>query len=336
MELRKFILSVAKFSIVVLAFFLILLCVYIYKDPFKAIRDYDDYSMSRVAVNRDHISTETFLKNHQQQQYNSFLLGSSRVLAISIDKWKDKIGLDNSPYMFDASRETVYGIHSKLQFLDSKGTKLDNVIIFLCRDHSFQDYHDDVWHLTIKHYATSGQNKILYHLEYFKSFLNLEFLKNYIDWEYNQVFKLHMYKHIQQFCNSYDTISNELFLTDYDRNLKENEVKYYNRIIHAMTAERSAQIDSLSRIDYDNKKMLKEIKMILKKHNSDYRIVLSPLFEQIKYHPEDMKLLQQLFGSNLYDFTGANSITNDYHNYYETSHFKKHIGDTILNTLYEK
>ncbi len=81
--------------------------------------------------------------------------------------------------------------------------------------------------------------------------------------------------------------------------------------------------------------MLKEIKRILKKNNTNYKVVLTPLYEQIKYNPTDLIFLKNLFGSNLYDFSGKNSYTENQTNYYESSHFKPVIGDSILAIIYK-
>lgn len=44
-----------------------------------------------------------------------------------------------------------------------------------------------------------------------------------------------------------------------------------------------------------------------------------------------------LFGeNNIYDFPGVNSITEDYHNYYEDSHYRPCVARFILQTIYQK
>ncbi|MCX6296671.1 MAG: hypothetical protein NTX97_11510, partial [Bacteroidetes bacterium] len=76
---------------------------------------------------------------------------------------------------------------------------------------------------------------------------------------------------------------------------------------------------------------------ILKSHNTQYKIVISPLYNQEKLDPGDLNYLVNLFGGeNVFDFSGINFITNDFHNYYETSHYRPFVCDYILNIIYSK
>ena len=38
---------------------------------------------------------------------------------------------------------------------------------------------------------------------------------------------------------------------------------------------------------------------------------------------------------NVFDFSGINFITNDYHNYYENSHYRPHVADYIMKEIYK-
>ena len=81
--------------------------------------------------------------------------------------------------------------------------------------------------------------------------------------------------------------------------------------------------------------MLREIKKILVKHNTRYKIILSPIYDQMKFSSDDLRVLREIFGNNLYDFTGQNWITQSKYNWYETKHFRTYIGDSILNVIYQ-
>jgi hypothetical protein len=89
---------------------------------------------------------------------------------------------------------------------------------------------------------------------------------------------------------------------------------------------------------YDEQEiLLKNIQSIFKKNKTDYKIIINPLYDQLKINPKDLKYIRDLFGAeNVFDFSGINSITNDYHNYYETSHYRPFVCDSILNVIYRK
>jgi hypothetical protein len=80
--------------------------------------------------------------------------------------------------------------------------------------------------------------------------------------------------------------------------------------------------------------MLKEIKEILVKHHTRYKIILSPIYDEMKFSQEDLRVLKAIFGDHVYDFTGENAITRSKYNWYETKHFRTFIGDSILNQIY--
>jgi hypothetical protein len=87
----------------------------------------------------------------------------------------------------------------------------------------------------------------------------------------------------------------------------------------------------------NQKAMLSNIKSIANKHHTQLKVVISPLYDQKKLNTDDLKFLQQVFGnSNVFDFSGINSITNDYRNYYENSHYRPSVTKEILKVVYAK
>ena len=70
--MKPFVRNLIRFLIVGSIPILILTIGYIYFDPFKVLKPYQDYSYAHVIPNRDYISTEIFYKNFEKQQYNSF------------------------------------------------------------------------------------------------------------------------------------------------------------------------------------------------------------------------------------------------------------------------
>jgi hypothetical protein len=82
--------------------------------------------------------------------------------------------------------------------------------------------------------------------------------------------------------------------------------------------------------------MLLEIADIFKKNKTNYKLVINPLYDQVKLNQQDLDILIKLFGKeNVHDFSGINFITNDYHNYYENPHYRPHIADYIMGEIYK-
>jgi hypothetical protein len=83
--------------------------------------------------------------------------------------------------------------------------------------------------------------------------------------------------------------------------------------------------------------MLSNIRQLLMKHHTNYRIVINPLYNQVEMSPGDLKVLHGMFvQDNVYDFSGINKLTQSYTNYYETSHYRPHVAREIMNIIYSR
>ncbi len=312
---------------------LILLAGYIYFDPFKVLGHYSSYSNPTVTPNRDYISTEMFIRNNPAYHYNSFVFGSSRTLAFKPAEWIQYLPADARPFMFDAFGENVYGIYTKLRYLDSMQVPVKNAIILLCRNISFKKRPSSRLHLFIKDPRTSDETKTSFHLTFFKAYLNPIFLYQFY------AYKLFGRKpfipgYIEDRRMDFDTITNAMSFNNLEKEAAENPAVYYGRQQKEFYKRSGETTSAMQQITGDQLIWLKGIKQILEKQHSNYKIVLSPLYEQVKFNDADMLLLRQLFGNNVYDFSGKNQFTDAITNYYESRHFRPKVGDAILKIIY--
>ncbi len=309
---------------------------YLFYDPFKVIYKYRDYSYGVVAGNGDYISIEMYIKNREKYQYNSFIFGSSRTLAYKPASWIKYLNKNANPFVFHATGGgTAYGIYVKLKFLDTIKVKIDNALIILCRDAFFRNSSNEKDHLGIKHPATSGESKIDFQFQFFKAYLNPLFLFNFYLYRVTKKYKPFMARYIDIRKKKLDTITNEITLLDHENEITKNSREYYEKRKTLFYPRKSEQKDHIQRIDEKQLSMLKEIKRILEKHKTNYKVVISPLYEEIRISDADKQILSDLFGNYLFDFSGKNRFTEDKTNYYETSHYRPNVGDSILNLIYK-
>lgn len=332
--MNRFLKRTGLFLLVGVILVLSLLCSYIYFDPFKVIREYDNYSYSHVILNMDAISTTMFKRNYNSQKYNSFILGSSRTLAYTPKEWCKYINDACRPYMFTSTGESIYGIYTKLKFLDERDVDIDNVIILICFDDTYVHDKNHKGHLSIKHYLTSKESKILYHWEFFKAYLDRNFIVNF--WAYKILGEYHsfMLGYIEDRQIVYDTITNQLTIVDQEKEILNHPDNYYKKRSNIFYTREGQTTDTTNQINSKQEKMLVEIKEILERNNTNYKLVISPQYNQKKFSPTDMNTMTKIFGNHLYDFSGANYFTEDIHNYYETSHYRPKVGDSILHYIY--
>lgn len=307
---------------------------YFYYDPFKVLKVYSDYSFPHVVSNKDYISTEMFLKNNPKQQYNSFIFGSSRTVAFTPSSWSHFLPKGAKPFVFDAAKESIYGIYTKLKFMESSNIKIDNALLLFCRDVSFDNDHNSEGHLFIKHPKTSGESPTAFQFEFYKAYLNPKFLFCFYDYTFTKNYKSYMKGYIEYRKISLNALTNETHIIDQEQEITQNPEAYYTtraRVFYERTGEKT---DSIQRINKKERFMLREIKRILEQNKTNYKVILSPLYEQIKFNPTDFQELHTLFNGRLYDFSGQNTFTNSKTNYYESSHYRPKIGDQILKIIY--
>ena len=333
--MKQFIKRLTYFSLIAIIPIIAFILSYLYFDPFKVLMHYNDYSSPYVISNRDYISTTMFINKYKENNYNSFIFGSSRTIAFRPNSWCKYLSVKDKPFMFDASGESIYGIYTKLKYLDSLHVEIKNAIIILCRDASFNNSENEKGHLFIKHPSTSGEGVLGFHLEFFKAYLSPKFLFNFYSYKILGAYKPFMSGYIENRKITFDTITNEINIIDQETEIIQNPTEYYARRKEMFFERTGERTDSVHRINNKHISMLKEVRRILEKNNTDYKVVLSPLYEEIKFNPSDLSLLKKEFGNHLYDFTGKNSFTDIKTNYYEISHFRPIIGDSIFNVIYK-
>lgn len=333
--MKRFLLRLRNFSIFVIVPIIILILLYIYFDPFKVLRNYNNYS-SIVIPNRDFVSTKMFINNYNKYNYNSFIFGSSRTLAFRPSSWRRYLSVDSRPFMFDASGESIYGIYTKIKYIDSKNVDLDNVLIILCRDVTFEHSENHQGHLFIKHPATTGESTVKSQSVFLKAYFDPKFLFSFYAYKVIGKYKPFMSGILEDEILTYDSITNELNISYREEEILQNPSQYYLDRKSIFYERKGEQTDSVTRIGEKQLAMLKEIKMILEENKTNYKVIISPLYEQVKFSEHDFKTLKSIFDDHLYDFSGKNITTEPKSNYFETSHYRPIVGDSILYLLYNE
>jgi len=314
---------------------LFLLSLYLYFDPFKVVGTYRDFSFPHVVTNRDYISVENIRKNQKNLNYNSFIFGSSRTIGLRARSWKKYLGPKDSPVMFDASGESVFGMYSKLKYLDEKKIPIDNALVLICRDVSFSQTKNHKGHLYIKHPAISGESELVFHATFFKAFLSPRFFHKFAWFKFTGQYEPFMTGYIENRRIFIDSLTNDLRNLDQEEELAKDPIHYYKSQQGIFYLRPPNRVDSIKRIGKENLRMLQEMAEIFRRHKTQYSVILSPLYDQIKINPSDLKVLKETFGSNVYDFSGKNPLTEPETNYYESSHFRPHVGDSILKIIFD-
>ena len=328
-----------KLLITFLPFFFIS-CLYLTIDPFKVIYKYESYyeqnKPSYIVLNRDFVTFETFINNYPQYKYDSFVFGGSSSVFYKVKKWKKYIK-NSSCFHFDDYGGTLYGIYIKIKYLYLNNVKITNALIVFHSAYSLEKVVNSSGRLYLKHPELSGQSKLTFQFENFKDFLSLDFF--ILFWQHTIMGKVTP-KLSDTNLVTYDLPTNEYSWDFFESAITSDPDQYYTKekMQTFLNIKRGAvQKYSPSVLKSEHIKMLEEIKKILAVNNTNYKIVISPDYSQLKLSKEDMNKINQIFGKeNVYDFSGINNITDNYLNFYDNqSHPRPHVTDFIMQQIYK-
>jgi len=331
--MTKFIKEAILFAIPILLFFAITVGTFFLFDPFKILNEYEVFNNSIVSYNEDYIATERFLKN--KTQYNSFILGSSRAgCGFRVSDWEKKLGNTAQVFSFAASNESIFGIWGKVRLLDEENAPIDHVLLVIDTDITMKRTVNSNGHIFIKHPRVSGESETAFISEYLKDYIFTGFFVRYLDYKmfeeersYMKGFLNFAHKSLEEQYIPFNINQREARILD-DEAAYYQENTFYDRPAEAVSAKSFINSKSIG--------FMKDIKAIFDKHQTNYKIVISPLYDQKKIHELDLKAIQEIFAKeNVFDYSGKNAITDDKHNYYETSHYRIGIGQQIINRIYD-
>ncbi|MEP7263968.1 MAG: hypothetical protein ABI772_05710 [Bacteroidota bacterium] len=317
---------------------ILLFIYYVIKDPFKVLYTYKNYyekESQYVYFNKDLITTETLIKQNPENHYDSYIFGNSRSYFFRVNEWKKYTGSEHI-YHFNANDESLYGIYKKMIFLDENNYDLKNALFILDSKLLSMD-EPNKGHIFIKHRVYTGQSWFDYQSEFLAAFFNPLFLTAYLDLQFTGKFKSYMKKVMSDKVYRWDAKHNEMFLDEEEMRITSDSTSYYNLKKKIFYERPTSEIESQEVLKDKNIFMLKKIKTILTKHRTEYRIIISPLYDQLRINHNDFNKLVTVFGKEyVYDFSGKNIYTDNPGNYYEISHYRPLITKELLRITYEK
>ncbi|HTA61551.1 MAG TPA: hypothetical protein VK835_03815, partial [Bacteroidia bacterium] len=226
LEMKRFLIKIFLFTFPLYAIPIIL---YLIMDPFKVLYKYNEQVNTgkdyQIVGNRDFQSTQLFLWNYKKYNYDSFILGNSRSMFFQSSSWGKFI--KGNIFHFNASSESIYGISSKLKFLDNENVDIKNVLITF--DYStLINIKNSEGHISIKHPITSNESAIKFHYEMFKGFFSSKAFFAYIDLFFTGTKKKYMeLLGIQNNAWSHNMKTNQLTYFVCDKQIKNNANLYY-------------------------------------------------------------------------------------------------------------
>ncbi|MGN6616761.1 MAG: hypothetical protein ACTHJ5_06250 [Ilyomonas sp.] len=279
---------------------------------------------------------ETYRNNYQKYHYDSYIFGNSRSLAYKVEDWSS---FTNSykTFHFDASNEALFGVERKLEYLEKTDASVKNALVLLDNDLLKQTSNPEGM-LYVKHPLLSGQNWLSFQLQFLKTYFDPNFIKAYFDFKLSHKVKEYMKKGsiIDDRPVTYIAAHNELRM-DFNENIINcNAQEYYGPRMNLFYKRDSVQHTSPPVIKKAQLELLLKMKRIFDSNKTNYRIVINPAYDQLKFNPYDLQQLKKIFGStNVFDFSGKNAITDNIYNFYDQYHYRPHVAKMIIDSIYE-
>lgn len=314
---------------------------YVIADPYKIIKHYDTFfpetGTSLVGLDHDYVSVATFDNYNDSLHYNSFIFGNSRSRYYNVEDWKKH--LDNTAvcYHMDASNETLEGIYLKMKYVSERApidncllvldtyilpetrTSRDNIIFFPAPQTTPES---DYLNFVISGFKSFVKPKLFF------SYTNLLlFGKVSNDAAEEGVFDVAV--------RQYDYRWNETTWPEKEKAIANGS--YYQGKIMDFFKERPDTVAYAPQCVFEEQeRILNSIADILKRSHADYKVIISPGYDQLKLSKEDYDVLCNIFGVEMvYDYSGKNEFTQDYHNFYDISHYRPFVASEILNLIYK-
>ncbi len=319
---------------------LLLVGIYVAVDPFKAVWDYDDYFAEdaagnvRAGINKGMISFANFNKYNPSRRFDSFILGSSVSITYRADEWKKYLPEDARPFHFDSSAESIHSMLLKLRYIESCGNDIRNALIVM----SVKEF--ELYDRLKPPYVNPWQidpdvSFVDYHWMYITSFYNREFLRSYAAAKlFNRETDVSYIKSIDKESIRVIPEINEEISWQYDLDIVSDPKRYASE--HYADLDRHDPEENPPYASAEAMADLREIADILRRHATDYRVVIGPRRNKSYTNHADVDSLRSVFGpGRVFDLSKDMAYVADNDTaYYDEIHYRQWVSADILSRLY--
>jgi hypothetical protein len=265
-------------------------------------------------------------------------MGSCESYVYHSEDWKKYIHTNGEIFHYPAASETLYGIYSKIKFLNKNHIPIKNCLLIMDIS-TLKETEHRYDYIHASHPDVSGESKISFQLDMFKNYFSNLFCLQYVDYKLTGTIKGYMKNNFAVYPGQIKTtiVNNEFYYAKYDRALKKDSAGFYygkkKDFYFRDTVHKRKMLSPVIRAKQEL--FLKEIHDVFLKNNTQYRIVLSPMYDQLYFNEQDLSTLKTIFGEQtVFDYSGVNSYTNNIRNYYDNFHYKPMLAKTILKEIY--
>jgi hypothetical protein len=306
-------------------------------DPLKVFRSDASYYGPKdfLDINREMVCLKTFESKSKDFRYDSFIFGSSRSISYHAEVWQEMLPEGSKAFHFDALGETTWGVRNKIRYLQKKNTPLRQVLLSLDEE-LLAGTGDRTGYLIISPPALSLAPPTRFYKTSLQALLQPRMAASWIDYSLFRTKRPYMGLVIR---DPGSTLRMNPLTADLHHGVEaailKNPDSYYTGWTERYgTRERNGWASTP--VTEARVALLREISTRLEKSHTSVKIIVNPVYNQQPISDEWLKILRTIFGeTNVFDYSGKNSFTDDFRNYYDASHFRPHVGTAILEEIYD-
>lgn len=318
--------------------FIALIGLYIVKDPFMILREYDDYDHPEVRY--PHFGYMTWMKYKKYdaiKHYDSFIIGASCSAAFQSYEWKKYI--KGTPFRLLGSNENLYETAAKInKLIDEKGSKIKNILLVTDKTLlAVSTPESGLMHIYPQ--ELSGKSMFEINKEFIKGYFTPEFLKPYLTYITTNKCKKYEDQRINGGFLLWDKYTNDdIRVRDKEKEIKAFGLeKFYEKCkdnfvnLPNKHQEEGAPVFSNVHIG-----IMKSLKNRIDSCHISLKIAMGPQLDGGYINSKDEQILYDIFGKKnvvVYNKKEYKYLETKY-NFYDWIHYRLPIANRILRDLY--
>ena len=312
--------------------FLLLVAYYIQRDPFMVIRHYADYDHSHICQNEGYVSWQKYKRYRDTERYDAFIMGNSCTMAFACADWNRHI--HGRPFRLFCNNLGLADLLEQLQALDRQPRQpLRHLLVVLDRQ-SFVNYHPSTGAMHIMPPEVSHKRWLKVQTVFLQAFLDPKVLLPYLQYELTGQLRSSMRGIVNAHVPVRTTYTNDAILAQEDSIRKQGEAYWSG---DSWKHARETRPSTSPRLLFaPHVRLLREIRTICRRNNTDLRLVIGPNTDRIAMNPHDVATLRAVLGhGRVYDYSNEDRL-NDCHNFYDACHYRRPVGRQIMDAIYRQ
>lgn len=334
-ESRSILAFIFKTLLFALPLLLIFIGFYIIADPFKSLREREDYFSDGLSVNKGLVSVRAFEGQREEKKYDSFILGASISCYYRTEDWIKYLPPGSVPVHFDSSGQSISTLRKSLEYLHGRAP-LRNVLIVLDPVvFTFDDMNRGPLMPAPPLIDIPGY-EIVFQYNNLRAFMSRDYLASYVPYI---VFGLrHQFGAKPIFEPQpihYDRSVNEESIPDWDKEIEKDAAGFAKAHGICPPEKGTPFVKASTRISPSQRRDLEKIRDILEEEGTGYVVIMGPNLRLELLGDEDTAIMREIFGNHYKDLgSSCASLVYDSRNFYDHTHYRAQMASRLMRAAY--